>query len=448
VAGVFDSQISIAVYADEEITRLFSDEAFITTLIAVESQLAQVQEELGVIPAGYGRTISRCLDTMKIDPAELSAGYAKDGIAVPALVAILRRQLPADVSSYLHWGATSQDIMDSALSLRLKSAVPVFMARISELIELLAGITQCHRRTFMLARTRGQAAAPTVFGLKTATWLAPLLRQKIRLTEMLPRLLVLQYGGAVGTLAMLGPDGRRVHTLLAERLGLYTVELPWHAQRDNLVEFANWLTMTAGVIGKIGQDMLLMSQSEIAEISFSDSGGSSSMPHKANPVVAETLVAIARHCFSESTSMQQAMVLSHERDGVGMTLEALAFPNLVCSGAASLKLVLRSIETMQVNTQVMGKNLAAMNGVILAEAATSQLSQFMDRDQAAALVSKACVQASSTGSHMIDELRTFAQLNEIAIDWPQLKLPENHLGAADDFISVLLNAILDTDKNE
>ena len=188
-------------------------------------------------------------------------------------------------ANYLHFGATSQDVIDTALIIRIKAAVVIIEKNLKDLTAELGRLAQKHRTTVMIGRTRNQNASPTVFALKIVNWLAPLQRQQQRLTELLPRLLVVQFGGAAGTNAALGNKGGEVNSALAATLGLAAAGSAWHAQRDTIVEFSNWLSMTAGQIGKMAQDILLMAQNEVGEIRFSGAGNSSTMPNKSNPVL-------------------------------------------------------------------------------------------------------------------------------------------------------------------
>ena len=247
MVSAFDSHISSTLFADSELASFFSDEAEIKSLIQVEGELAKVQAALGVIPQQEGETISSVLGTLTIDPAVVSDGFKKDGIPIPALLKVVRTNLGDREANFLHWGATSQDVMDTALILRIKSAVVVIEKRIKTLNERLAELAQQHRATVMIARTRNQNAAPTVFGLKVVNWFMPLLRQRQRLHELLPRLLIVQLGGAVGTNAALGSRGIEISNALANTLELNPAS-PWHVQRDSIVEFSNWLAMTAGCL--------------------------------------------------------------------------------------------------------------------------------------------------------------------------------------------------------
>ena len=430
MVSAFDSRISSAVFADEELSSLFSDDAEIQALVRVEKELAKVQSSLGVIPEREGKALVAALATLTIDPAAVADGFEKDGIPIPALLNALRAKLSDSEANYLHWGATSQDIMDTALVLRIKASVSILDSKIVILNGQLLQLAQEHRATIMIARTRNQSAAPTVFGLKVVNWLMPLVRQRHRLSELLPRLLIVQLGGAVGTNAALGARGVEVNSALAETLQLNSSS-PWHVQRDAIAEFANYLAMTAGIIAKMAQDMLLMSQSEVAEISFENSGKSSTMPNKSNPVLPESIVALASFCRTQADLMQQTLQGQHERDGISMTMERLVLGPLVCATGACINLALRSINTLQINQQKMLRNLEQDNGQILAEAAVFELSTVISRESARKLVASACQLSAEKQSNMIDEL---SSLVDVEIDWEKLKQPANYLGAADEII--------------
>jgi 3-carboxy-cis,cis-muconate cycloisomerase len=435
MVSVFDSEISASVFADDEIKSLLSDVEQIRSALEVEAKLAMVQQALGLIPEGKGDTISRLLSTLKLEPKFLATAYAKDGISTPGLVRLTREQLPAEVGNFLHWGATSQDIEDSALVLRLKSLTRIMGSRLDTLIALLQQLTESHRHTLTVARTRTQWATPTVFGLKTASWLAPLQRQKMRLHSLLPRLLVVQLGGAGGTLAAMGVRAAEVSRNLAATLDLNSPSMPWHNQRDNIVEFSNWLAMTSGIIGKMGQDFLLLAQSEVAEIGFTAAGGSSTMPQKSNPVIAENLVALARFSGTQIGTVHQTLLTANERDGVSMTLERMSLPALISACASSLRLAIAAIDNIEIRGKTMLANLEKSNGMVLAEAAVFELSKFIDRKQATEIVYKACRDASDNGRHLIAEL---SKSSDAEVDWEQLKNPQNYLGVAQDFIDRVL----------
>ncbi|HSF57459.1 MAG TPA: lyase family protein, partial [Candidatus Binatia bacterium] len=283
MATALDSQIFGPLFGDSEIKRLLSDEAYVRALVQVETALAHAEARVGVIPHEAAERISKSADPSKIDPAALSKGTLHSGVPIIALVQELRRLAGGQAAAYVHWGATTQDIMDTACVLQLRAAGKLYKERLLDLARQLSRLSDRHRATVMAGRTHGQQALPVSFGLKVASWLAPLRRHLERLEEISPRLLVVQFGGAAGTLAALGEKGLEVVQALADELELAAPAMPWHAQRDSLVEFAGWLSLVTGSLGKMAQDIILLAQTEVGEASESAEqgrGGSSTMPQK------------------------------------------------------------------------------------------------------------------------------------------------------------------------
>ena len=435
VVSAQDSAITSSSFSDKEIAELFSDVGEIDALVLFERELARVQESLQIIPEGIGKEIYAALENAKFDSDLLATGFENDAIPIPALLKQLREQLEPAAANYLHFGATSQDVIDTALIIRIKAAVVIIEKNLKDLTAELGRLAQKHRTTVMIGRTRNQNASPTVFALKIVNWLAPLQRQQQRLTELLPRLLVVQFGGAAGTNAALGNKGGEVNSALAATLGLAAAGSAWHAQRDTIVEFSNWLSMTAGQIGKMAKDILLMAQNEVGEIRFSGAGKSSTMPNKSNPVLLETLLSLAGYCRAQSDLMGSTLLVSHERDGVCMSLDRLAFPPLICAAAASITQALKCLASISVNEEAMSRNLIADNGLIMAEMAVFELIKSMERSKASELVRQACELCLTNNSHMIDELES---LTNVDLDWDALKQPKNYLGNAEEVIDSVL----------
>lgn len=435
VVSAQDSAITSSSFSDKEIAELFSDVGEIDALVLFERELARVQESLQIIPEGIGKEIYAALENAKFDSDLLATGFENDAIPIPALLKQLREQLEPAAANYLHFGATSQDVIDTALIIRIKAAVVIIEKNLKSLTAELSKLAQKHRTTVMIGRTRNQNASPTVFALKIVNWLAPLQRQQQRLTELLPRLLVVQFGGAAGTNAALGNKGGEVNSALAATLGLAAAGSAWHAQRDTIVEFSNWLSMTAGQIGKMAKDILLMAQNEVGEIRFSGAGKSSTMPNKSNPVLLETLLSLAGYCRAQSDLMGSTLLVSHERDGVCMSLDRLAFPPLICAAAASITQALKCLASISVNEEAMSRNLIADNGLIMAEMAVFELVKSMERSKASELVRQACELCLTNNSHMIDELES---LTDVDLDWDALKQPKNYLGNAEEVIDSVL----------
>jgi len=429
----FDSTIYGGLLSDSETASLFSDEAEVRVLLDVESALARAQADLGIIPANAAAIISRAARELVVTPESLRSGTASSGVPITALVASLRAAVGAD-ADYVHLGATSQDIVDTALVIRLKAACRVLDARLMSLAHILAAQANAHRRTIMAGRTRFQQAVPITYGLKVAGWLSALCRHRVRYGELNRRLFAVQLGGAAGNLAALGDKGSELPTAFARELGLHAPSVPWHTQRDNLAEFAGWLSLVSGTLGKIGYDVLLMAQSEIAEVRVVAGGESSAMPHKVNPVAAEILVTLARANSSHISVMHTAQVQEHERSGSSWTLEWLALPQMVVATGAGLLHASKLMETLRVDIERMRRNVDAANGLLMAEAATMALTQFMVRSKAARCVAEACSKVTSEGGHLADVL---AASTGMPITHKDLD-PAQYLGSSGAFIDAAL----------
>ena len=278
----FDSVIFKPLFSDDEVATLLGDGAFVNALVRVEIALARAEARAGIIPEVAAERIAE-IEAARIDIARLAAGTARSGFPIIALVQELRKQAGADAAPFVHWGATTQDIMDTACVLQLRAITDVLRARLLEVIRSLAALAEAHRETVLAGRTHSQQALPITFGLKVAGWIAPLVRHMERLDEIQPRLMMVQFGGAAGTLAALANKGLMVIDELAKQLKLSAPLIAWHTQRDGLVEIAGWLSLVTGGLGKMAQDIILLAQTEVGEVaesSESGRGGSSTMPQK------------------------------------------------------------------------------------------------------------------------------------------------------------------------
>lgn len=332
----FDHPLLSGLLGDEEAARHFSVEADIDAMLAFERALAEAEAELGVIPRDAGAAIVNALGSFRPDTAKLRAGVARDGVVVPELVGQVKAAVGAPHDAHVHFGATSQDVVDTSLVLRLRQAIDHIGLLLGENVVRLTGLElEFGERQFM-AMTRMQPAIPITVTNRTASWRAPLERHQQRLAEISGGLLALQFGGAAGTLEKLGDKATAVRAALAAKLSL--ADAPqWHSQRDALAEFASWLSLVTGSLGKFGQDVALMALTG-TDIKLSGGGGSSAMPHKQNPVKAETLVALARFNAVQLSGMHQALVHEQERSGAAWTLEWLILPQMVVATAAALRL--------------------------------------------------------------------------------------------------------------
>jgi len=444
MATVLDSAIFGPWFSDDEINALLTDAAYVRALVEVEIALARAEARVGVIPASAAAEIAKA-QAANVKIAALAAGTLRSGFPIIALVQELRSQVSAEAAPYLHWGATTQDIMDTACVLQLRAAIQIFKSRLREIVRRLSELADRHRKTIVAGRTHSQQALPITFGLKVAAWLAPLVRHGLRLDEVSARLLVVQFGGAAGTLAALGDKGLAVARALAEELKLDAAEMPWHAQRDAFVEFAGWLSLVTGSLGKMAQDVILMAQTEVGEVSESSEagrGGSSTMPQKSNPITSELVVAAARMNAGLLAAVHNAQIQEHERGTHGWQVEWLTLPQMMVLTGGALKHGLDLALNLRVDVDAMRGNIARANDLVLAEAAVFALADEMTREEAEALVKKACAAAAAENRPLIEIVKELAgdAIEKSAIDWRALGQPENYLGETEKIIDQTLDS--------
>ncbi|MEM7547176.1 MAG: lyase family protein [Pseudomonadota bacterium] len=424
----FDSAMWRDLYGDAEIAQLFTDSAEVRAMLLFEGALARVQGRLELIPQLSAAAIDRAAMTVVIDPAGLATGTAAAGVPVPALVEAFRAAMETpEHAAHIHHGATSQDAMDTGLVLRLRRVLDLIDGRLEVLIATLGARAAAEAGSVMAARTRSQIATPTTLGAKIAVWRASLVRCRARLAELRPRVLRISLAGASGTLAAMGPEGPRVAEILAEELGLKHDPVPWHAARDNLAELAGSLTLISGSLGKIGVDLIGLMQSELREVTAGTGGGSSTMPHKANPVQAEALVALARANAGLVGRMYEAQLHAQDREGAAWALEWLTLPQIAVATGAALIHAQALTETMEARPNAMAATMEATDGLLLAEAAAFALAAHMPRPKAQALVKAACKTASADGRHLREVL---AAMTDEPIDWDRVFDPAEYTGNA------------------
>jgi 3-carboxy-cis,cis-muconate cycloisomerase len=335
-ASPFDHPFLSGLLGDEDTASQFSAAAEIAAMVAFERALAETQAAEGVIEDAAASAIVSALVSFRPDIAALRAGVARDGVVVPALVRQLRAAVGEPHAARLHFGATSQDVIDTGLMLRLKPVIGRLDDLLTQLTVRLSALDSRFGGKPLMGRTRMQAAIAISVSDRVRTWLEPLLRHRTRLAALRDDLLVVQFGGAVGTLEKFGDKAQAVRKALAARLGLGDAP-QWHSQRDRLAEFAGLLSLITGSLGKLGQDVTLMAQAG-DEIALKGGGGSSAMPHKQNPIAAEVLVTLARFNATQLSGMHHALVHEQERSGAAWTLEWLILPQMAIAAAGSLRL--------------------------------------------------------------------------------------------------------------
>ncbi|WP_233713063.1 lyase family protein [Amaricoccus solimangrovi] len=429
----FDDPLTARLYGDPEVAALFATGAALRAMLRVEGALAAAEGALGIIPAESARAIAGAAETVTLDPEAIGEGMAEAGVPVPALVAGFRAALPKEHGAWLHWGATSQDIVDTGLALRLRDLCDLVDARLATLIAAFADQAARHRGTVMAARTRNQIATPTTLGAKIAVWAAPLLTHRERLAELRPRLLRVSLAGASGTNAALAGRGPEVMRALAAGLGLEPSEIPWHADRAAMAEFGAFLALVSGSLGKIGTDLILLGQSEVGEVRAGAGGGSSTMPQKSNPVSAEALVTLARVAGSQVGALYAAMPGAQERDGAAWPLEWFALPALAAAAGAGLRIAADLATSLRADPARMARALMADGGLMMAEAATFALAARMPRPEAAALVKAAVARVRDQGGTLAEALPATP-----GIDWPAVLDPATQTGDAGAIVDAFL----------
>jgi 3-carboxy-cis,cis-muconate cycloisomerase len=365
------------------------------------------------------------------------------GYPIVPLVKALAAACEGDAGRFVHWGATTQDIIDTALVLQLREAFELIRQDLAGTEAALTDLARRHRDTPMAGRTHAQHALPITFGFKCALWLAPLQRHSARLARLRREIAVVQFGGAVGTLASLGADGIRVMEALAAELGLATPRIAWHVGRDGLAEAAAYLGLLTGSLGKIATDVALLMQAEVGEVAEpwqEGRGGSSTMPHKRNPIACEFILACAKNVRQLVPVMLDAMVQDHERATGPWHAEWIALPQAFALAAGALHHARAMLEGLVVDPERMRRNLDTTRGMISAEAVMMALAPQVGREEAHHLVAAACERALANDRHLLEELQADAA---ITAHLPPQRLallldPRNYTGLAGAFVDRVL----------
>ena len=395
-ASPFDSPMHRTLFGDAEVGRLFSDSAEVRAMMLVLGTLAKVQGEAGVIPEISGAFLHRAAMEVQIDPDGLGG---PNGVVIPALVAAFRKALDApEHAQYLHWGATSQDIQDTGLMLRMRQALALIEGRLASALGHMADMAEAEAETAMVARTYGQAAVPSSFGAQVALWGWPLLRLLERLDEVRGYALAVSLSGAAGTSSQLGEDPAAIRTGLAEGLGLADPGMSWHADRSRIVDLSQWLTGVCSCAGKVGTDVILGARSDVGELRLSGAGGSSTMPQKQNPVAPSVLVALARFAPAQAALLSQPH--AEARDGAAWFTEWLTLPLLTMAAARSAALLSDTIAALSPDRARMEARLDQANGTIHAEALSFALAREMGRPAAQAELKRLVKEAMETDTQL------------------------------------------------
>ncbi|KIC12567.1 3-carboxy-cis,cis-muconate cycloisomerase [Leisingera sp. ANG-M1] len=394
--SVFDSQVYGGLFSSGEASRLFSDSAEVRAMLLVEGALAKAQGEAGVIPQESAAAIGRAVVEIAVDPGVLKQPAVQNGVPVPGLVAAFREEMKApEHAQFVHWGATSQDIMDSALMLRLRQVLALVEADVNTAVKALGKLAKAHAELPMPARTYGQHATPTSFGAVAAGWGAPLLDLLEELPAMRQSCLVVSLSGAAGTSSALGAKAAEVRAAMAKGLALQDPGRSWHTDRTPVLRIADWLLRVTLAFGKIGEDSTALAQTGIQEILLGGAGASSTMPQKQNPVAPSVLAALARQSSGLFAVLQGASMQQHQRDGAAWFTEWMCLPQIVLGAASAAKTGKELCTGLAPNPEAMSAALSGGLGMIHAEALSFALAEKMPRPDAQAAVKALCQEAQS-----------------------------------------------------
>jgi 3-carboxy-cis,cis-muconate cycloisomerase len=439
------SELIDNLFSTSEMSSVFSAKAHVRGMLAFEAALAHAEAKAGIIPQEAPNTIAANCKVELFDVDALYREAAAAGTPAIPLVRMLTEHVEGEAQKFVHWGATSQDAIDTALMLQMRDGLDLLVDGLLGVCAACATLAEQHRHTLMAGRTLLQQAVPITFGLKASRWLALAVRQVYALRKRRGRTLAVQLGGAAGTLASLGDKGLSVVELIASELGLPVPDLPWHAERDRIAEIAGTLGVVAGAMAKVAGDVVLLTQTEVGEALESATpgkGGSSAMPQKHNPIDATSAIASAQLAVGVVPVIMSAMAQEHERAAGGWQAEWMAVPNLFRFTASAVERVRDAVGGLQVDPARMRANLDLTGGLIMAESLTMALALHLGRPEAQRIVKALCDRAVRSGVHLrqvaLEEvyIQTILSPEEIdgAFD------PGAYLGSTDAFIDRALRS--------
>ena len=440
------SSLTDGLFSSDGMRHIFSDRNTIQRMLDVEAALARALAAEDLIPNTAVASIVNACRAELIDADVLASSVSSAGnLAIPLvkqLTAVVASK-DADAARYVHWGATSQDVIDTGRVLQLREAIDLITVDLSELADILASLAHQHAATLVMGRTWMQHAQPTTLGLKIAGWLDAIMRHQDRLHAVRAHVCVLQFGGATGTLASLGDRGLSVATALAKDLSLVLPDLPWHTHRDRMAELATTWGLLTGTLGKIARDIALHAQTEIAELAepvVQGRGGSSTMPHKRNPVACSAVLACAMRVPALVSTMLTAMVQEQERAIGGWQAEWETLPEIASLTSSALNQLRGVMSGLSANPARMRSNIELTQGLVMAEAVSLALAQHLGRAVAHELIEEACHSAVESGRSLLEVLKSDSRISK---EFSSSRLadlfdPACYLGEAPAFIERVL----------
>src|SRR6266704_566671 len=442
-ATTLDSMIFRDIFTPPEMRQVFSDENRTACYLEIEAALARVQGRLGIIPPAAAREIDSKCRIENFDFAKLKATTERIGYPILGVVQQIVQFCDKGLGEWCHWGATTQDITDTATIMQIRQALDLVEADMARVTAALTNLARRYRDTPMAGRSNLQQAVPLTYGFKCACLLAAMQRHRARLRELRPRVLVGEFAGAVGTLASLGKDGLKVQEGLMAELKLGQPEIAWHTVRDRIGEVGCFLGLLTGTLGKISMDVKLLMQTEVAEVfePFHEGRGSSStMPQKRNPVSCLYIHATTALVRQHAAALLEAAVADHERSTGPWEIEWIAVPEIFLLASGALAHSRRLLDGIEIDAERMRANLEMTNGLIVSEAVMMGLGPHLGRQRAYDLVYDICRRVAASGKPLLDELAKDPEISRHLSKSELAKLtdPKNYLGLAGPMIDRVL----------
>ena len=431
--SVFDMVTLQHLWSTPELREIFSENSRLQAQLDFEVALAQAQAELGIIPESAAQDIVKHCNMTDVDTGVIAEHIRQIKHPLVPVLKQVQRKLSKPGAEYLHYGATTQDAVDTGLMLQLKQAHEIYVKQLAEVARQLMRLATEHRDTIMAGRTHGVQALPITFGHKCAIWLDEVLRHLERLTEAQPRVFTLMMVGAVGSQASYGPQAREIERRVAQKLGLALPDISWAPARDRPVEYTSLLALIAGTLGKIGNELFNMQRNEFAEVEegFEEGKlGSSTMPHKRNPSSAENVAMLCRSVRYSASMMLEAMVQEHERDAVAWKSEYKALPETCLVAGALMLQTGNLLKGLRVNKERMRRNLNLMQGYLLSERVMLELGEKVGKSTAHEWIYEASMHGIENGMDFYDALCAHEHIGGSfsAEEITDLTMPEQYLG--------------------
>jgi len=433
-------------FAASEMKAVFEEMNYLQKILDVEAALAEAEGELGLIPARVVPLIQEQAKAEKIDLNRVLEVQKKAGHYLVSVLKVLEKNCPEESGQFIHYGATTQDIIDTAMVLLIREALAIIRRDLKAILGAALRLAETHKSTPMAGRTHGVHAVPITFGFKVAVWATEVARHLDRLKEMEPRLLVGNLTGAVGTFASFGPKGPEVQGRVMAKLGLRTPLICWHAARDHFGEFVNWMAMTGTTLSKIANEVRVMMKPEFGEVEEpikEGTVGSSTMPHKRNPNLSEETMALGKLLRSYSGTMLEAMETEHERDIGTWRCEFLLLPEACMVFSAALRNVRTLLEGLRVNPERMLKNLYLTRGLIMSETFMFALGEKIGKQKAHDAVYELSMISAREGKPFFEVIRENPEIRNLfspeLLD--QLSNPSAHTGSASEVVEGVVAAL-------